>query len=353
MTSQFTKSEPFISCVTIFLNGEKYIGAAIESVLAQTRSDWELILVDDGTTDGATEIVRGYCDAHPDRIRLISHPGNRNLGMSASRNAGVRASRGRYVAFLDADDIWLPARLETHVAELERNPAAAMAVSPVVFWKSWNRRLAPWWRPWACEDVSYCAGLVDGSVLPAPDVATHFLRRHGSGVPGICSVTIRRSAFDAVGGCEDTFRTLYEDQVLLFKLFLEYPVIALDTMLALYRQHSASACAAEGGLAGDRVARPAFLAWLKAWIEKQGIDDPALRDALAAEIDRAATAGEPESRPGHLQRLVDLWQAESRQATIWLLGPALYNRLRGWFGLPPLANDLEALVASEGRRLSR
>ncbi len=347
-----SENPPLVSCITIFLNGEKYIGAAIESVLAQTRSDWELILVDDGTTDGATEIARSYCEAHPGRIRLISHAGGRNLGMSASRNAGVRASRGRYVAFLDADDIWLPERLETHVAELERNPSAAMAMSPTVFWKSWNRDLAPWWRPWACEDVSYRTGLSDRSVLPPPDAATHFLQRRGGGVPGICSVTIRRSAFDAVGGCDDAFRTLYEDQVLLFKLFLEHPVMALDDVLALYRQHSASTCASEGGLAGDRAARPVFQAWLKAWIEDRGIHDPTLDAALAADIARAANP-EPASRPHPLRRLIALWQTESRQAAIWLLRPALYNRLRSRFGLTPLANDFDVTVASEGRSLSR
>lgn len=349
MTSKNPAPDPLISCVMIFLNGEKYIGAAIESVLAQTRSDWELVLVDDGTTDGATAVVRGYCDAHPGRIRLISHPGGRNLGMSASRNAGVRASRGRYVAFLDADDIWLPARLETHAAELERNPEAAMAMSPTVFWKSWNRRGAPWWRPWACEDVSYRAGLADRSVMPAPDVATHFLLRRGGGVPGICSVTIRRSAFDAVGGCDDAFRTLYEDQVLLFKLFLEHSVIALDDVLALYRQHPSSTCVAEGGLAGDRAVRPVFLAWLKAWLDARGINDSALRDALEAEIARATIS----CRPGRLRRLIGLWQIESRQAAIWLLSPARYNRLRSRFGLTPLANDLDALIATDGRPQTR
>jgi len=343
---------PLVSCVTIFLNGEDYIGEAIESVLAQTMSDWELILVDDGTTDGATGIVRKYCAAHPDRIRMISHPGGRNLGMSASRNAGVRASRGRYVAFLDADDIWLPGRLETHVEALERNPTAAMAMDPTVFWKSWNRNVAPWWRPWACEDVSYRTGLAHGRVVPSPEAATHFLERRGAGVPGICSMTIRRSSFDAVGGSEDSFRTLYEDQVLLFKLFLEHPVISLDDVLALYRQHSASSCASEGGLAGDRAARPAFLAWLQDRIEERGIRDPALRSALAAEIARAKTS-EPGSRPGPLRRLIGLWQIESRQATIWLLSPPRYNRLRSLVGRTQLVNDLEALMGSSGRHLSR
>jgi glycosyltransferase involved in cell wall biosynthesis len=336
MTSHDSTAEPLVSCVTIFLNGEAYIAEAIESVLAQTWRNWELVMVDDGTTDGATEIVRRYCAAHPDRIRLVAHPGGENLGMSASRNAGVRASTGEYVAFLDADDVWLPDRLRAHVEVLEVHPEAAVSVAPTLFWKSWNRKLAPWWRPWACEDVSYSTGLAEGRVMGPPEVATHFLERRGGGVPGICSVTIRRSAFDAVGGSEDAFRILYEDQVLLFKLFLRFPVIAIDNILALYRQHSDSSCASEGGMAGDRAARPGFLAWLRNRIEATDISDPALKAALASEIARARSAG---MRPGPIRRLIGRWQIESRQAAIWLLSPSGYNMLRGRFGLTPLAHD--------------
>jgi len=341
-------SEPRVSCVTIFLNGETWIAEAIESVLSQTWRNWELIMVDDGTTDGATEIVRGYCASHPGRIRLIAHPGGQNLGMSASRNAGVRASTGDYVAFLDADDVWLPDRLRAHVEILERDRELAMSVAPTLFWKSWNRKSAPWWRPWACEDVSYSTGLAHGDVIGPPEVATHFLERRGGGVPGICSVTIRRSAFDFVGGSEDAFRILYEDQVLLFKLFLTGQVIALDNVLALYRQHSASSCASEGGLAGDRAARPGFLAWLRERVEATDIRDPALNAALDSEIARARSAGNG-ARPGPIRFLVGLWQIESRQAAIWLLSPQRYNRLRSRFGLTPLANDLDALIATGGQ----
>ena len=268
--------------------------------------------------------------------------------MSASRNAGVRASTGEYVAFLDADDVWLPDRIRAHVEILERDQEMAMSVAPTLFWKSWNRRSAPWWRPWACEDVSYCTGLAHGRVMEPPEVATHFLERRGGGVPGICSVTIRRSAFDFVGGSEATFRTLYEDQVLLFKLFLAGRVVALDNVLALYRQHSASSCASEGGLAGDRAARPRFLAWLRDRIEGSDIRDPSLNAALARELARVRSA-EAGARPGPIRRLVGLWQIESRQAAIWLLRPALYNRLRTRFGRSPLANDLDALIATGGR----
>jgi len=343
------ESEPLVSCVIIFLNGETFIGEAIESVLAQTVSDWELILVDDGTTDGATEIVRRYCASHPDRIRLISHPGGRNMGMSASRNAGVRASRGRYLAFIDADDIWLPERLETHVEMFERHPEAALVIGPTLRWSSWAKADAPWWRPWATLDERQVLGLVEDVLLDAPGVATHFLERHGAGMPPPCCVTMRRDVIEAVRGSEDRFRTLYEDQVLFFKFFLEQPIVATGRMLDLYRLHSESTCAVAGWEAGDRAARPAFLAWLQAWIEERDIRDPALRSALAAEIARAKVHSEPGWRPGWARRMFGFWHLESRQAAIWCLGAARFNRLRGRFGLTPLANELETLIPTGGR----
>ena len=228
---------PLVSCVIIFLNGEAFIAEAIESVLAQTWPNWELILVDDGTTDGAADIARRYCEAHPDRIRLIAHEGGRNLGMSASRNAGVRASRGKFVAYLDADDIWLPERLAVHVEALESHPHVAMTAASTFFWRSWNPDAAPWWRPWASVDISHGTGLGDRQITHAPDTATHFLGRRGGGMPGVCSVLVRRSVLEAVGGGEDGFRTLYEDQVLMFKVFLEHPVMGIGRILDLYRQH--------------------------------------------------------------------------------------------------------------------
>ena len=102
---------PLVSVVTIFFNGERFLADAIESVLAQRFDRWELLLVDDGSTDGSTAIARGYASAHPDRIRYLEHDQHANLGMSPSRNVGIRASSAPYVAFIDADDVWLPAKL--------------------------------------------------------------------------------------------------------------------------------------------------------------------------------------------------------------------------------------------------
>jgi glycosyltransferase involved in cell wall biosynthesis len=99
---------PAVSVIVCFLNEERFLAEAVESVLGQSFTDWELILVDDGSTDGSSAIARGLAATSPDRIACIDHADHRNLGLSASRNAGLSHARGRYVAFLDADDAWLP-----------------------------------------------------------------------------------------------------------------------------------------------------------------------------------------------------------------------------------------------------
>lgn len=77
---------PRVSAIIIFLNGEEFIAEAIDSIIAQTFADWELILDDDGTTDDATAFAKGYAARHPGRIRFIEHRGQENRGKSAPRN---------------------------------------------------------------------------------------------------------------------------------------------------------------------------------------------------------------------------------------------------------------------------
>ncbi len=98
---------PFFSVICCTYNRAQLLPRAIESLLAQTESDWELIVVDDGSTDSTAALVHGYAQHHPN-IRYLFH-GNRGLG--ASRNAGVLAACGLYVTFLDSDDEYLPEHL--------------------------------------------------------------------------------------------------------------------------------------------------------------------------------------------------------------------------------------------------
>ena len=105
------RDAPAVTCVLIFLDGAHFIDEAIRSVVAQGDDvDWELILVDDGSTDESTAIARRWAAADP-RIRYLEHDGHANRGMSASRNAGVAAARGELIGFLDCDDVWLPSAL--------------------------------------------------------------------------------------------------------------------------------------------------------------------------------------------------------------------------------------------------
>jgi hypothetical protein len=115
---------PRVSVVMAVHNGDRYIGAAVDSVLAQRFPDLELIVVDDGSTDRSAAIVRERADP---RVRLVSN--GRNLGLAPSLNIGVAAARGEFIARLDSDDLALPARLERQVAFMDANPGVALVGS--------------------------------------------------------------------------------------------------------------------------------------------------------------------------------------------------------------------------------
>ncbi|SFH50515.1 Glycosyltransferase involved in cell wall bisynthesis [Palleronia marisminoris] len=330
-------NEPLVTCVIIFLNGERFIAEAIESVLAQTYENWELVLVDDGTTDGATAIAKDYARRHPDRIRYTEHENHENRGMSASRNAGLRLGRGEYVAFLDADDVWLPDRLKVHVEVLERMPAAAMSVAPTLLWSSWDKTL-PRYRPWLSKDMRTLVDVPVGRLLPDPVVARQYLEGHGANLAAIHSITIRREKLLAIGGFDDTFRRLYEDQVMIFKMLLNYPAVAIDQVLDRYRQHPDSATRQDGGTIGDAGMRPIFLEWLQTYMIRQGITDPDLWRALRGEMFRF---DDPKAwnRANPFNAFVNRWGAETRLAVIYILTPKVYHRLRRMAGLKPLGVD--------------
>lgn len=106
--------------VTVFVpvyNREAYIGAAIESILGQSFSHFEILLVDDGSTDRSVEVLRSYDDP---RLRVVCH--EHNLGIPQTRNRGLELAQGEYIALLDSDDIAQPDRLQHQVAFLDRHP---------------------------------------------------------------------------------------------------------------------------------------------------------------------------------------------------------------------------------------
>jgi len=124
MNTQFT---PLFSVVIPCYKVAKYIGDCLESVLAQTFKSFEIICVDDGSPDSTVEIINQYSD---DRIRVI-HQINR--GLSGARNTGINATRGIFIALLDADDLWLPTKLEEHFKHLQSDPNIGISYSASEF----------------------------------------------------------------------------------------------------------------------------------------------------------------------------------------------------------------------------
>ena len=114
-------SPPLVSVLIPVFNRERFIGPAVESALAQSLRDVEIVIVDDGSNDDTARCVRSFGDP---RIRLVQHP--RNLGIPAARNSALDEARGRYVAWLDSDDVARGRRIERQVRYLERHPEVAM-----------------------------------------------------------------------------------------------------------------------------------------------------------------------------------------------------------------------------------
>jgi glycosyltransferase involved in cell wall biosynthesis len=125
--------------ITIFLDGEAFLAEAIESVIAQSFKDWELLLVDDGSGRAAATIAKAYAARYPGKIRYLEHPGHINRGMSATRNLGIKHARGEFIAFIDADDFWLPSKLADQVALLDAHPDVGMVCGSAIYWNSWSR----------------------------------------------------------------------------------------------------------------------------------------------------------------------------------------------------------------------
>jgi len=227
---------PFVSAIVIFLNENRFLQEAIESIFAQTYDHWELLLVDDGSTDASRSIALRYAEQYPDKVRYLEHAGHENRGMSASRNLGIAQAKGEYIAFLDADDVWLPNKLEHQVAILESQPDAAMVYGRTQWWYSWSGSAEDRQR-----DYIHDLGVQPNALLQPPTLMTRFIRMPEIS-PCTCSALMRRKVVDQVGGFEEHFRGLYEDQAFFAKICLSAPVFVSAECSARYRQHLNSNC---------------------------------------------------------------------------------------------------------------
>ena len=203
---------PRVSVVIPVYNREAYVGQSIDSVLAQTFGDFELLVIDDGSTDRTGAVVRGIRDS---RLRLLCH--ERNQGLPRTRNAGIDAARGAYVAFLDSDDVALPTRLAKQVAFLEGHPAYA-AVGAWIDWMDGGGRPL---------------GRVKRRPLAAPDVAA--LRLFRQGIENTASMA--RTDILRAYRHDERFE-VSEDYELWARVAAEHPIANLPEVLVRRRAHA-------------------------------------------------------------------------------------------------------------------
>jgi glycosyltransferase involved in cell wall biosynthesis len=270
-----------VSIVTPFLNAGPFIREAVESVLAQTYPHWELLLVDDGSTDDSTAIAQAFAAAHPERIRCLRHDGRANKGASASRNLATTVARGELIAFLDADDVYLPDKLAAQVPLLDSHPDAGMLYAGTEYWHSWTGKPED-----RARDVVWRRfGVPADTTIAPPRLLATFLRDGGT-VPCMGSVLARRRAIEQVGGWEDAFRHICTDQVFHAKMTLHVPVFIADGCWDRYRQHPASACHTVERAGQLDAAFLRYLTWLDAYVSEQRVSDADVRDALRGALRR-------------------------------------------------------------------
>lgn len=270
-------SNPLVSVIIIFLNAEKFIQEAIDSAFTQTYENWELFLVDDGSTDASTQIALKYAERYHEKVNYMEHDGHQNKGMSASRNLGISKSRGKYIAFLDADDVWLPQKLKQQVAIMESNPKAAMVYGPSLFWYSWTGNPGDLYRDYEEElDVE------KNTLIKPPRYLTLFLQNENF-APST-SALIRSKVIECTGGFEEVFKGMYEDQAFFAKLCFHEPVFVVNEYWFKYRRHKDACCHEMMKNGQHSTARLNFLNWIEKYLQKQGSREDELWTVLQKEL---------------------------------------------------------------------
>jgi glycosyltransferase involved in cell wall biosynthesis len=256
---------PLVSVVIPVFNAGPFLEAAVESVRSQTYDRWELILVDDGSRDGSREVAREYAEREAGRIRHAEHPGNANLGSSATRNRGVRLARGSLVAFLDADDVWLPGKLAAQVDLLERHPDVGMLYGATQYWYSWTGKPEDRER-----DTIPPVGVEATTVIQPPLLLARCVLGQVA-VPCPCSIILRREAIDRAGGWEDRFTGMFDDQAFYAKVMLRDRVLVVPECWDRYRRRPDSMYATAKREGTVRAERLGYLAWLREYLAGQGV----------------------------------------------------------------------------------
>lgn len=205
-------STPLVSVIIPAYNSAKYITDTINSVLQQSIADFEIIVVDDGSTDHLKEVLTPFIAKN--QIKYIPQA---NQGVSVARNQGYKSSQGNYIAFLDADDVWLPDNLEAKLNKFKSGDFGLVHADAFVI----DERSCPLEQTLAGKE---------GNLLE------DMLAWNGTQVPGPSSILVKREVMDSVGLFDDRLSTS-ADQDFFIRVAVQYKIGRVDKPTWMYRIH--------------------------------------------------------------------------------------------------------------------
>lgn len=224
---------PRVTVLVPAYNAVAYLAQALDSALAQRFTDFEVMVVDDGSTDDTGAIADRYAAAHPDRIRVIHQP---NAGLPAARNAAIAAARGELFALLDSDDMWKPGHLQLAVAAFDANPQLGLVhanIERIDAHGHWIMTCGPRWRN---RRDPYAAIALRLEHVSCPTVVFH------------------RRCIEAVGAFDLQFTGLgCEDRDLWLRIAERFQIRYLDVVTASYRLHGNNMSANHGKMTAARL----------------------------------------------------------------------------------------------------
>ena len=271
---------PLVSVITAFLNPGKWLIEAVESVICQTYSNWELILVDDGSVKRDSGIALAYSRKFPGKIRYVEHDGHANKGLTISRNTGIAHGSGQFFAFLDADDCWLPEKLTRQLNIFKQHPQVQMICEASCFWFSWED----------IEAKNYIQLIGTPSGIYHPPQLMKILYPLGEGQPPCpTGMIITKEALQSSGGFEEKFSgeyQLYEDQAFLSKIYAKEMVYISKEANNLYRKRSDSMSSAVRDEGLYKKVRLFYLEWLQEYFQSSSTNPeiPKLIDSFKQKL---------------------------------------------------------------------
>lgn len=209
-------------------NGGPYIESTLTSILGQSYRDYEILVVDDGSTDDGLLKVTMLSKTYPDRIRIFHHPDGGNHGIAASRNLGIKNAHGSLIAFIDQDDLWLPEKLARQVESLQRFPEAGMVYARASFIDQEGRE-----KP--LRGIHHAFG--KGVPGKPHNMFRNLLMEDF--VPNL-TVLVRKSCLERVGLHDEGPLYEFEDWLLWSKVAFFYKVTFIPEVLANWRIHDSN-----------------------------------------------------------------------------------------------------------------